>query len=186
MSDVFDDQWFYNPVVSAFSAGLLDLELTNNSGSFHPDEAAPRGEVIDAFYRLAGMPDCEIGADLQSAVESKFRSCIAWGTSKGIVTGYDDGTYRTGENITREQLAALLYRYASALGGEKFDLTARADLSGYADADSIGKWARDAVSWACAKGLMEGTGSDQMTPLGTTTKAQLATILVRFMDEFNL
>ena len=97
----------------------------------------------------------------------------------GIVTGYGDGTFGPEDSITREQLAAILYRYASYKG---YDVTISADLSSYTDADSVSAYAVDAMSWANAEGLITGVTATTLNPTGTATRAQVATILMRFVE----
>ena len=92
------------------------------------------------------------------------------------MNGYGDGTFGPEDPITREQLAAIFYRYADYKG---CDMTARGDLSGYTDADQISPYAMDAMAWASGEGLFTGTSATTLDPAGTTTRAQAATVLMR-------
>jgi hypothetical protein len=95
------------------------------------------------------------------------------------VTGYTDGTFAPNKNITRQEMAVFLYRYADLKG---YDISQRADLSAFTDSDKVQSWAQDAMSWAVATGLVNGVGDDILDPNGLATRAQVATILMRFCD----
>ncbi|MCI8849839.1 MAG: S-layer homology domain-containing protein, partial [Oscillibacter sp.] len=101
----------------------------------------------------------------------------AWASANGIVNGYSDGTFRPNNPITREQMAAFLYRYAGYKGR---DISARADLNGYLDAAQIAGYAVEPIQWANAQGLINGTSSTTLSPTGNATRAQVAVILTRF------
>ena len=103
------------------------------------------------------------------------------GPLNNIVGGYDNGTYGPNDALTREQMAAILYRYANYKG---YDVSAQADLSSYTDAGSISDYALSAMRWANTKGLITGTTTTSLTPAGGAIRAQVATIIMRFCEEF--
>ena len=105
---------------------------------------------------------------------------MAWAEANDIVTGYGDGTFGPTNPITREQLAVILYRFAQYLGMEA--VTQEENLAGYADADSVSAYAVQAMNWAVGQGLVNGVGGNSLEPQGTATRAQVATILMRFAD----
>ena len=107
-----------------------------------------------------------------------YATAVNWAASEGIVGGFGDGTFQPNAAITREQMAAILMNYAEYKGQ---DVTARADLSGYTDADTVSAWATDAVQWANAEGLINGMSDTQLAPKGSATRAQVAAILQRFL-----
>ena len=106
-----------------------------------------------------------------------FTDAVAWAAEQGIVTGCDPETFGPSDPLTREQLAAILYRYAKYLG---MDVSAAADLSGYLDAADVSDWALDAFRWAIASGLIRGVSETRLSPKTQATRAQVATMLMRF------
>ena len=100
-----------------------------------------------------------------------------WAEKNGLIVGDGNGNKQYRSFVTREQLAAILYRYAQYKG---YDTTAKADLSNYTDAAQVGSWASDAIRWANAEGLVNGTSATTLTPKGSATRAQVAVILTRF------
>ena len=104
---------------------------------------------------------------------------MAWAAANGIVNGTTDTTFAPGEDITREQLVTVLYRYAEAKG---YDVSARVDLSAYPDANQIQSYAAESVAWAVAEGLIQGFEDNTLRPAGNATRAQIATILMRFCE----
>jgi hypothetical protein len=108
-----------------------------------------------------------------------FTDAVAWASANGIVGGYGESVFGADDAVTREQIAVLLYRYAKLMG---MDVSAAADLSAYADADAISEWAREAMAWANATGLITGRGADTLAPADTATRAEVAAVLHRFAE----
>ena len=106
---------------------------------------------------------------------------VNWAAENGIVKGVDDKTFAPNVPVTREQFAAILYRYAGYKG---LDVTAEGDLSAFADQDQVSSYARNAVTWAVSTGLIKGVSSDTLAPKASATRAQAAVILVRFQDAY--
>ena len=132
---------------------------------------------MQALYRMEHAPAAETALTFQDvASDVSFLTAVQWGVENGIITGYSDTVFRPGTSLTREQFAVMLYRFAEY---KQLDVTARADLSGYADAASIHPYAQTAMQWANAAGLLTGTSTTLLTPQGTVSRAQLATILQR-------
>ena len=131
------------------------------------------------LYRLEGQPAVygSSFADVQSG--QWYSDAVAWAARNGIVTGYDNGKFGVNDNVTREQMAAILYRYANYKG---YDVTDRAYLNGYIDAGSISGYAVDAMSWANAEGLVNGRTYNTLAPTGTATRAEVAAIFHRFVE----
>ena len=130
------------------------------------------------LYRLEGQP-AVTGESGFTDVEAGtwYTDAVAWAAANGIVNGVSDTRFAPGDEITRQQMAAILYRYAEAKG---YDVTASADLSGYSDAETIQEYAQIPMAWACAQGLLQGFEDDTLRPAGNATRAQIATILMRF------
>ena len=173
--------WAADAIAFVEQAGLMD---GMSDYSFAPDAAASRACIVQAVYRLEGQPAS--GADTTFSdvdMQASYQSAVQWSAANGIITGYEDGTFRPGDALTREQMAAVLYRYAGYRGE---DCSARGDLSVFDDAEQINAYAREAVSWANAQGLLTGMSDSVLSPRGTVTRAQLATILQRLADQFGL
>jgi hypothetical protein len=132
------------------------------------------------LYRLDGEP-AVTGTSGFTDVQSGrwYTDAVLWANQNGIVTGYGGGQFGTDDRVTREQMAAILYRYAQY---KDYDVTKTTDLSAYTDAAGIGGWALAAMKWANAEGLITGTTTTTLSPDGASTRAQLATILMRFAE----
>lgn len=150
-----------------------------NDSQFAPDMTMSRGMLATVLYRLEDAT--EKGGSIFTDVteEAWYADAVAWANEKGIVSGYGDGVFAPDDNITREQLAVMLYRYAQHLG---MDADTSKDLSAYADADTVSSWAADAMQWAVEKGLITGRTSSTLAPGGTATRAETATILQRMVE----
>ncbi len=175
--DVAEGDWFYDAVRYAYENGLMDGVGDN---LFAPNSETTRAQLVTILYRLAGQP--AVSGDLPFPdVESGtwYTDAVAWAAENGIVNGTTDTTFAPGEDITREQLVTVLYRYAEAKG---YDVSARADLSAYPDADQIQSYATESVAWAVAEGLIQGFEDNTLRPAGNATRAQIATILMRFCE----
>ena len=142
-----------------------------------PETPVSRGELVTALHRMEGAPVASGQPFPDIKATDLCAQSAAWAASTGIVTGYDDGTFGPGDPLTREQLAALLWRHARWRG---MDTRSGADLSAFADASAVSGYALEAVSWAVAEGLLQGRGPDALIPAGTVTQAEAAAVLMRF------
>ena len=174
-SDVTESDWFYDAVTYAYENGLMDGV---GAGLFAPNSETTRAQLVTILYRLAGQP-APSGDSGFSDVETGtwYTDAVAWAAQNGIVNGVSDTQFAPGDDITREQLAVILYRYATYQG---YDVSQRADLSGFVDAGTISTYAQEALSWANAQGLVLGFEDDSLRPQGTATRAQIAAVLMRF------
>jgi hypothetical protein len=109
-----------------------------------------------------------------------YTDAVVWANANNIVTGYGDGLFGTDDNVTREQMAVILYRYAQYKG---YDVTAATALDGYTDASTVSGWARTAMGWANGEGLITGRTATTLAPGGETTRAEVASILMRFVED---
>lgn len=134
--------------------------------------------IVTMLYRLQGEPEVGESAFTDVNPDAYYADAVTWAAENDIVSGYGNGSFGANDAITREQLAAILYRYCEAMG---HDTSARADLSGYSDADTISSWASDVISWANAMGLINGMSETELAPKATATRAQVAAILERFL-----
>ena len=174
--DVDENDWFYDEVVYVYENGLMN-GVENNQ--FAPNTATNRAMLATILYRLAGEP--AVSGDLPfTDVESGtwYTDAVLWAAQNGIVNGLGENTFAPMNTLTREQLVTMLYRYAEAEG---YDVSAAADLSGYPDAGKVQPYAQEAMSWAVAEGIVEGMDGN-LNPAGNATRAQIATILMRFCE----
>ena len=174
-SDVTESDWFYDAVTYAYENGLMDGVGT---GLFAPNSETTRAQLVTILHRLAGQP-APSGDSGFSDVETGtwYTDAVAWAAQNGIVNGVSDTQFAPGDDITREQLAVILYRYATYQG---YDVSQRADLSGFVDAGTISTYAQEALSWASAQGLVLGFEDDSLRPQGNASRAQIAAVLMRF------
>ena len=172
--DVADNSWYHDAI-----AYVTALELMNGVGDNHfaPDDNTTRGMVAVVMMRLASGEAVDLSSFFDVADSAYYAEAAAWAVENGVFKGYDDGSFRGEINITREQFAAVLYRYALAKG---YDVSAKADLGAYDDGALVGGYASDAMAWAIANGIIKGVGNNRLDPLGNATRAQLATMLMRF------
>ncbi len=181
----FDDvsryDWFYDAVEFAVQEGLFE---GISEDEFDPNGNMTRAMLVTVLYRLEGSPRVYSYADFDDvARDTWYTAAVAWAAKAGIVEGFSETEFAPNVSITREQLATILYRYADYKG---LGLDLDADLSGYADADKISAYAEDAMTWAATYGLVQGMTADTLAPQGTATRAQVATILMRFAEWFGL
>ena len=174
--DVDENDWFYDEVVYVYENGLMN-GVENNQ--FAPNTATNRAMLATILYRLAGQPD--VSGDLpftDVAAGQWYTDAVLWAAQNGIVNGLGENTFAPMNTLTREQLVTMLYRYAEAEG---YDVSAAADLSGYPDAGKVQPYAQEAMTWAVAEGIVEGMDGN-LNPAGHATRAQIATILMRFCE----
>ena len=173
--DVPEDAWYYDAVQYVNENGLM---AGTSANTFAPDLTTTRGMIVTILYRLEGAPAVSGASGFTDvAVGQYYTDAVAWAAANNIVGGYGNGLFGPNDTITREQMAAILYRYAQYKG---YDTTAKADLSKYTDAAQVGSWALDAIRWANAEGLVNGTSDTTLTPKGSATRAQVAVSLTRF------
>ena len=175
-TDVSEDDWFYDPVCYVYSQGLM---TGTSATTFEPNTPLSRAMLVAVLHRLEGSPAVSGGDFTDVADGDWYAQAVNWAASVGVVNGFDDGTFQPNTAITREQLAAILMNYAQYKGQ---DVSARATLDTYNDATAISSWANDVMSWAVAEGLLTGVTNDQLQPQGNATRAQVAAILQRFLD----
>ena len=176
-TDVKEGDWFHDAVRYVYDNGLMDGV---GDGQFAPNATTNRAMVVTILYRLAGEPAVSGDAAFTDVAAGQwYTDAVLWAAQKGIVNGVSETEFSPAGDLTREQLATVLYRYAQDQG---YDVSAQADLSGFPDAGDIQSYATQALSWAVAEGLLQGFEDDSLQPGGTATRAQIATILMRFLS----
>ena len=176
-ADVSEADWFCEDVRFAVENGLFN-GLDENT--FSPNTSMTRAMLVTVLYRLAEQPAVTGGSAFADVEAGQwYTDAVIWATRNGIVNGLGNGKFGTNDNVTREQMAAILYRYAQNCG---YDTTARANLNGYTDAAKISAYAQEAMSWANAMGLLNGRTATTLAPNGTATRAEVAAIFHRFVE----
>lgn len=176
-ADVPSGSWYYDDVAYVYDTGLM-TGLT--ATAFGPNLSTTRGMIVTILWRMENEPAAKHGcpfADVRRG--SYYEQAIAWASENGIVTGFDASTFAPDRAITREQLAAILFRFAAYRGMDA--VTLRENLSSFQDQAAISAYAVSALNWAVGEGLMQGTG-DKLEPTGNATRAQVAAMLRRFMQ----
>ena len=183
-TDVHPDDWFYNDVMFVYQNGLM---AGTSDTTFSPNAPITRAQVAVIFYRMAGSPavtgDSPFTDVKNGPGTAWYYNAVLWAQQNGIVSGYGDGTFHPGINITREQLAVIFYNYAKLKG---YDVSAVNDLSGFTDAGDVSDWALPAMRWAVGSGIMGGYGDGILGSQGTATRAQVAAMLRRFIENNKL
>ena len=176
-SDVKESDWFYKGVSYVVENGMMNGMGDNQ---FAPNAPLTREMLAVVLYNMEKQPE-STGVNPFADVKADmwYTDAIVWANANGIVAGYDDSTFGLGDSITREQLAAILYRYAQLKG---YDVTEKADLTGYTDSTSISSYAVEAMQWANANGIVNGMTETTLAPQGTATRAQVATMLMNFCE----
>ena len=174
-TDVSTSDWFYDDVAFVYKNGLFS---GTDSRSFSPNASMTRAMLVTVLYRLEGEPTVT-GRSSFTDVRSGayYEKSVIWAAANGIVTGTDSTSFSPDAKVTREQLAAILYRYAQY---RKLDTDASAKLNSFTDADSVSAYASEALGWAVSEGLINGA-SGKLMPKGDATRAQVAAILHRLV-----
>lgn len=174
-TDVSTSDWFYDDVAFVYKNGLFS---GTDSRSFSPNASMTRAMLVTVLYRLEGEPTVT-GRSSFTDVRSGayYEKAVIWAAANGIVTGTDSTSFSPDAKVTREQLAAILFRYAQY---RKLDTDASAKLNSFTDADSVSAYASEALGWAVSEGLINGA-SGKLMPKGDATRAQVAAILHRFV-----
>lgn len=177
-TDVADTAWYADAVQYVYESGLM---TGVSESEFAPDGTATRGQIVTILWRLAGSPVVNYAMRYADADEGAwYGEAVRWAASTGVVTGYSESSFGPNDAITREQLAAILYRYVKTQG-QGFTGMWYFPLR-YDDAASISSWADEAMHWCVMKGLLNGTSETALSPQLTATRAQLAAILQRFCE----
>lgn len=175
-NDVSESEWFYEAVKYVYDKGMMNGV---SDTAFAPYSNLTRGMIAQVLYNLEGKPAVSGSAYTDVAADQWYNDAVNWAAQKGIVTGYGDGTFGPMDNITREQMAAILYRYAQYKG---YDVSAKGDLTAFTDGNTVSDWAKDAMSWAVGTALFNGKGDGILDPTTTATRAEVAKILMTYCE----
>ncbi|MFR2927620.1 MAG: S-layer homology domain-containing protein [Oscillospiraceae bacterium] len=180
-TDVSEKDWFYGDVMFVYENGLM---LGTSKTLFSPHGTATRGMMATILWRMEGNPVPK-GKNSFTDVEAGtwYADAITWTAENGIFAGYGKDKFGPDDPITREQLAAIFYRYADYKG---YDLTVKGNLDKFKDADKITDYAKTAMQWAVGSGLVKGKSGNLLDPQGTATRAEIAAMLHRFIEKYEL
>ena len=169
-----DNHWAKQYILTAYQAGLVN---GTTDTTFAPEVKLSRASFVTLLYRLNGSPAAEGDLPFTDVGSTWFTDAVTWGYTNGVVTGKSATTFDPNGQITRQELAVMLMRYAKLTG---MDVSASNSLEGYADTDLVAGWAKEAMQWAVAEGFITGRSGNLLAPTEVCSRAEAATILVRF------
>lgn len=175
-NDVSANDWFASAVDYVTGKGMMNGTADN---TFSPKANTTRGMVVTVLYRLENQPSTSAASFTDVASGAYYANAVAWANANGIVSGYGSGKFGPNDKVTREQLAAILYRYAQY---KKYDVSGANSLDGYTDAQSVSSYAVPALQWANAVGVVTGKSGNKLDPKGNATRAEVAAMLMRFCE----
>ena len=177
-TDAVNTAWYHDGVHFCLESGLM---AGVSAASFLPDGSVTRAQVVTILWRQEGRPAVNYAMQFKDVPAGEwFTEAVRWAVSSGVVTGYSDTAFGPNDTITREQFAAILYRYAQYKG---MDVSAGGDtdILGFDDAPSISAYAVPAIRWACGSGIISGVSARTLAPQGLTSRAQAACMMQRFL-----
>ena len=176
--DVAPGAWYESAVRYAYFHNIME---GMSETEFAPATALTRAMAVQILYNLEGQPDLSdenLGYPYEDVdAQAWYGNAVYWARITGVATGYGDGTFQPGDSITRQEFAQMLYNYAKYKG---YDLTAEGDLAQFPDSESVADWAEAAMRWANGNQLINGHDDGTLEPDGTATRAQAASILMKF------
>ena len=183
--DVDEDDWFADAVTYCVNNDLFD---GTSDSTFDPDAMMTREMFAMILYRLTGEPDTADADGFDDVTDSSdyYYYAVIWGSENNIINGYEDGRFGVGDLITREQMVVLLYRYYQAFVADEEWTSDGSDITDYGDYEAIDDYAEEAFQWAYDNGLITGTSDTTLAPTDGATRAQNATILMRFCELYSL
>ena len=173
-TDVTKNDWYYDAVAYVYEKGIMN---GTDYTSFSPTTTLSRAMLAQVLYNLSGQPESSDSSFADVPSSAWYADAVGWAATEGVVTGYSNNIFGPENPVTREQMAAMFYRYAAAQGD---DMTAKGNLDSFVDSEDTSAWAVEAMQWAVAEGLISGKNNGILDPKGTATRAEVATILMRF------
>ena len=181
--DVKEDAWYYDAVAYNFEHKLMTgLDDTH----FGPDQKLARAQFALILYRMSGSPEVEGKSTFKDVADNDwYTDAVIWANKAGVVTGYtDSGLFGPGDDINREQMAVMMYRYAKYA---ECDTDKTAKLDSFKDGAKVNKFAKEAMEWAVGNGIISGKDNGTtLDPQGNATRAECATIMMRFCETYNV
>lgn len=180
-SDVGQNDWFYDSVMSVYELGLMQGMSEN---SFEPNSKLTRAMFITVMHRMSDIPKVKLQAVFTDVDDSAwYADAVAWGYENKIISGISETEFAPNDNITREQIATILYRYARYKGVNVDNIAIAADMSPYPDAVQISDWAADAMRYCISEKIINGNETGHILPQNYASRAEMATMIVRFIQE---
>ena len=173
-SDINKDDWHYESVKYVYENGLMK----GTENGFEPESKMSRAMLVTVLYRMASPEKVENKQSFLDVSDEKWYSdAVLWASSNGIINGVSETEFAPDSDVSREQMALIIYRFVKLCG---FDISGEADVSGFEDVENVSDWALEAIKWANKIKLINGTSASTLSPKDTATRAQVATILMRF------
>ena len=177
-TDIKEEDWFFEAVKYVVQKGLFS---GTSETTFEPNTTMTRGMLVTVLYRLTGSPEVKGQSNFTDVEPGKYyTNAVIWAVQNGIVSGYGNGLFGTNDIVSREQMATILFRYAKAKG---YDTSLIKDIGGFTDSDQVASYAKRAMQWAYANGIIAGTSETTLSPKSSATRAQVAVILMRFDEK---
>ena len=173
-SDIKETDWFYKSVMFVYENGLM---TGTSADAFDPNSNATRAQLAVIFYRMEGSPKVEGKNSFGDVEQGWYYDAVTWAEQSGLMNGYENGKFGSGDAITREQLVAIFYRYAQYKG---YDVAATRSIDLFTDKDKVSEWAKQPLIWAVSSGIVNGTGDNLLSPQETANRAQIVAMLHRF------
>lgn len=175
-ADVSEDDWYYEPVAYVYGKGLM---TGTSSSKFEPSATTTRAMIVTVLWRLNGSKDASTNGFADVPAKEWYSNAVSWAAENGVVKGIGGELFAPNANITREQMAVILYNYAVFMG---YDVSMSYDITQFTDSKGTSSWATEAMKWAVAQKIISGKTGRMLDAIGTATRAEVATILMRFIE----
>ncbi len=174
-ADVQNNAWYSEAIAYVYNKGMMN---GTDAGKFEPNATTTRAMLVTMLHRLENEPAAAAAKFSDVASGQWFSKAVAWAAANGVVNGYENGTFAPNAAITREQLAAILYRFAQFKG---YDVSVKGNLSSFSDNAQVSDWAKEAMQWAVGAGIIDGD-NNALKPTGNATRAEVAIMLMRYIE----
>lgn len=175
--DVATGEWFYTPVMQASHLGIIS---GYPNGSFGPNNAVTRSQIVQILYNCYGTDKGTSNKFTDVPANEWYATAVTWAAEEGLVQGTSSTTFSPNNDLTREQMVNILYAKAG-----RPDVNAYAILASYIDLSDVSSWALSAMGWAVKEGIITGTSFNTLSPKGTTSRAQAAAIVTRYLSKID-
>ncbi|WP_165452532.1 S-layer homology domain-containing protein [Paenibacillus thalictri] len=176
-NDVKEDDWFYKGIQFMSEKGLM---VGSSDSSFSPNQNTTRAMLVTILHRLEGTPSASESGFTDVKADTWYSDAVAWASSNNVISGYGNGLFGPNNDISREQLCTILYNYAKLKG---YDISNTKNVNAFTDGNNVSSWAKEPMEWAIGSGLISGYENNVLAPGDTATRAQLSTIIQRFIEK---
>lgn len=179
-SDVMDYAWYVSAVDYVAVHGIMS---GNTNGTFAPEKALTRAELVTLLWSKEGKPEAASDVSFNDVADSDwFAAKVKWAAAAGIVSGYTDGSFKPNKQVSRQELAQMIFAYAKY---KNVDVSASGSLAGFSDSNAAGGWARPALQWAVGAGILSGSNG-RLMPTSSAKRCEVASMFMRFVENFKL